>query len=217
MRAALLTALFLPALGGPLRAQAGAGAAPAPPAATQAPAGAAGPAVQATSLASRASWFSDRRPIRVGDILTVVIDEAVNARERQNLNAQSRRGQEMGLNLNVSPTVQVGPQKGFETKFDAASRNTAEANRTGDLTGIISVRVTAVEPTGAARIKGEKSVVVDGRKQVIDLEGVVRPEDVNAQNAVSSSRVAEAVISYKGKKIGPSKGILGSILSIFWP
>ena len=141
----------------------------------------------------------------------------MNARERQSHNAVSNRKQQMGLNLNVGTDVAIGPQKGFESGVNNDSRNTGEAGRTGDLTAMISVRVVSIEPTGIARIKGEKTVGVDGRNQVIQLEGVVRPEDVTANNTVLSSRIAESVISYKGKKIGPAKGILGSILSIFWP
>ena len=153
----------------------------------------------------------------VGDIVTIVVDETVNASERQSQNAVSNRKQEMGLNLNVGTDLAIGPQKGFQSGVNNNSRNTADAGRQGDLTAVISVRVVSIEPSGIAHLKGEKTVGVDGRNQVIQVEGVVRPEDVSSQNTVPSSRIAESVISYKGKKIGPAKGILGSILSIFWP
>jgi flagellar L-ring protein precursor FlgH len=194
---------------------AGQGGPPAP-AATQAPP-AAPPAVASGPAISRAAWFSDKRPLRIGDIVTIVVDEAVNAREKQGVTAQAKRSQSMGLNVNVSPTLKVGPQKSFESGVDNSSHNTGEANRMGDLTAVISVRVVSIEPTGVAKLKGQKTVSVDGRNQVIELEGLVRPEDVSADNTVASSRIAESIISYKGKKIGPAKGILGSILSIFWP
>ena len=207
-----LVPLFSLLLGSPLAAQ---GAPPAP-SATQAPAPATS-AVAVAPLASRAGWFSDKRPLRIGDIVTIVVDEAVSASERQNQTASARRSQSMGLNVNVSPSLKIGPAKGFESGVNNDSRNTGDAGRTGDLTATISVRVVSIEPTGIARIKGEKTVSVDGRNQVIQLEGVVRPEDLTSSNSVASSRIAESVISYKGKKIGPAKGILGSILSIFWP
>lgn len=206
---ALLLAAAAPAL-------AGQGTPPAP-AATQAPAPAGQPAVQATPTVSRAGWFSDKRPLRIGDIVTIVVDETVNAHERQSENASKKRSNEMGLNLNVGTDLAVGPQKGFQSGLGQDSRAGGEARRTGDLSAVISVRVVAIEPTGMARVKGEKTVGVDGRNQVIQVEGVVRPEDVTSHNTVASSRIAESVITYKGKKIGPAKGILGSILSIFWP
>ncbi len=192
-------------------------AAPAAPTTTAAPPAATPPAVQATPVVARAGWFSDKRPLRVGDIITIVVDEAVNSRESQVENASKQRGQQMGLNLNVGTDLAIGPQKGFQSGVSNDSKATGVANRTGGLTAMISVRVVAIEPSGIARLKGEKTVGVDGRNQVIQVEGVVRPEDVNSDNSVYSSRIAESVISYKGKKIGPGKGILGGILSIFWP
>jgi flagellar L-ring protein FlgH len=191
--------------------------APAAPSTTAAATPAAPPAVQSGPIVSRAGWFSDKRPLRVGDIVTIVVDEAVNSRESQTENASKKRSQDMGLNLNVGDAIKIGPQKGFQSGVNNDSRATGVANRTGGLTATISVRVVSIEPTGIARVKGEKTVGVDGRNQQIQLEGVVRPEDVNSDNTVYSSRIAESVITYKGKKIGPAKGILGSILSIFWP
>jgi flagellar L-ring protein precursor FlgH len=209
MKSALLLSLVVAM---PLAAQ---GAPPAP-AATQAPPSAPS-AVASAQPANRAGWFSDKRPLRVGDIVTIVVDETVSASERQSQTGSAKRSQSMGLNVNVSPTLKIGPAKGFESGVNNDSRNTGDAGRTGDLTTTISVRVVSIEPSGIAKLKGEKTVSVDGRNQVIQLEGVVRPEDVTSENTVASSRIAESVISYKGKKIGPSKGILGSILSIFWP
>ena len=190
--------------------------APAAPAQTQAPPSAQ-PAVAITPTSSRAGWFSDKRPLRVGDIVTIVVDETVNASERQSQKGSSKRSQQMGLNLNTGTGIAIGPQKGFESGVNNDSRNTGEAGRGGDLRATISVRVVSIEPTGIVRFKGQKTVSVDGRNQVIELEGVARPEDLGPDNTVNSSRIAEAVITYKGKKIGPAKGILGSILSIFWP
>jgi flagellar L-ring protein precursor FlgH len=166
---------------------------------------------------SRAGWFSDKRPLRIGDIVTIVVDETVNSRERNTDNASKKRNQDMNLNLSVGEAVKIGPQKGFNSGLGNTSQASGVADRSGDLSAVISVRVISIEPTGIARVKGEKTVGVDGRNQVIGIEGVIRPEDVMSNNTVSSSRVAESVISYKGKRIGPAKGILGSILSIFWP
>ncbi|HWA58333.1 MAG TPA: flagellar basal body L-ring protein FlgH [Gemmatimonadales bacterium] len=191
--------------------------APAAPSTTAAAPAATPPAVQAAPAVVRAGWFSDKRPLRVGDLVMIVVDEAVNSRESQTENASKSRGQQMGLNLTVGEAVKIGPQKGFESGLSNDSKATGVANRTGGLTATISVRVVSIEPSGIAKLKGEKTVGVDGRNQVIQVEGVVRPEDVNSDNSVYSSRIAESVITYKGKKIGPGKGILGGILSIFWP
>ena len=67
------------------------------------------------------------------------------------------------------------------------------------------------------RVDGGKLVTVDGRKQEVRLGGLVRPEDVTAGNAVLSSRIADASISYKGKNIDPKTGLFGKILGLLWP
>jgi len=165
----------------------------------------------------RLSWTSDRQPVRVGDILTVVIEEEASARERTGKTATADRGMAMSLGNGVPAAILFGPQKGFATSLGSSSRDRGEALRSGDLSAVLTVRVTELEPTGAARIVGTKKVVVDGRTQEFSLSGVVRPEDITASNVVFSSRVAEAEIVYKGKKIKPRSGILGKLLSIFWP
>ena len=166
---------------------------------------------------TRASWLSDRLPLRVGDLLTVVVDEQTAASERVHSVAQANRSQRARLGISVDSAVRLGPAKDFSTSMENSSNDQGDAGRQGNLTAVLSVRVTAIDAGGLATIEGGKTVTVDGRLQEVKLKGIIRPEDVSARNLVSSSRIADAVVSYKGKKIGPRAGILGKILSILWP
>ncbi len=210
MRSLVVTLVL--AAPGTLLAQGAAAPAASAPAGT-APAAAPAPAPRVT----RASWFTDRRPLQVGDILTVVVDEGINSNDRQTNSAVEQRGQDLSLNGAVAASAAIGPVKGFGTSANATSRNDGVANRNNSLATTISVRVVSLEPTGQARIQGEKTVTADGRKQNIQLAGLIRPEDVAPDNLVASSRIADAVITYKGKKISANKGIIGKLLGIFWP
>jgi flagellar L-ring protein precursor FlgH len=174
-------------------------------------------APRALAAAHRAAWLSDRLPLRPGDVLTVLVDEQTAARERVSQVATGQRSQRANLNAGVPSNSRIGPDKGFATGMDNTSRDIGEAGRQGDLTAVLSVRVTAIEPNGVARVHGTRRVTVDGRLQEITLDGVVRPEDVSPSNTVLSGNIAEAVITYRGKKIGPRTGILGKILSLLWP
>ena len=83
---------------------------------------------------------------------------------------------------------------------------------------VLSVRVTGTRRGGQRQDRGRQDR--DRRRSErrrSSSQGVIRPDDVGSDNTVASSRVADAVISYKGKKIGPRQGILGKILSILWP
>jgi len=165
------------------------------------------------------SWFSDRLPHHVGDLLTVVVSEQTAAREQVSRTATGNRQMALKLNANVNsgsgnPTniaADIASQKNND------SRDVGEANHTGNLTAVLTVRITAIEPTGMLQVSGSKKVTVDGRTQNIALTGVVRPEDVSADNRVSSDRIAETVITFKGKAIGPKNGIIGSVLGMLWP
>lgn len=168
--------------------------------------------------ASRASWLSDRFPLRVGDLLTIVVDEQASARERVSRVSSSDREQTASVSGNVDTSPMSGSGgAGFGTGIGADSRDVGEANRQGGLAVVLSVRVVELEPNGVARIEGEKVVSVDGRDQEVKLEGFVRPEDVSSTNLVLSSRIVGATISYKGNNVGPKRGIIGKILGIFWP
>lgn len=195
----------------------GAVAVPALSAQTAAPDSAPPSTPPAPTRLARASWTSDRMPLQPGDLITIVVDEQTAASERVSNVATGSRSQRAGLNANISTDAALGPNKGFGTSMDNSSRDIGEAGRRGDLTAVLTVRVVEVEPNGVVKIQGSKRVVVDGREQQVSLEGLLRPEDVHPGNVVFSDRIAEAVITYRGKKIGPRTGILGRILSILWP
>jgi len=174
-------------------------------------------AVPAAMTTQRAGWFSDRFPLRAGDLLTIVVDEATAASERVSTRASADRGQRAKLGIGIDPANRLGPAKDFSTGLESSSSDVGESGRRGQLTAVLTVRVLSIDANGIATIEGSKNVVVDGRTQQVQLKGLVRAEDVSSRNLVSSSRIADAVITYNGKKIGPRSGILGKILSILWP
>lgn len=165
----------------------------------------------------RAGWLSDRLPLRVGDLLTIVIDESAAASERVSTTATADRAQRAKLNAGVDALARLGPLKDFATGMENSSRDVGESGRRGELSAVLTVRVTDVTAGGVATIQGAKNVTVDGRAQLVEVRGLVRAEDISSANTIPSSRIADAVITYKGKKIAPRSGILGKILSILWP
>ncbi len=177
-------------------------------------AAAAAPVAPVRHAAPRASWLSDRMPLGPGDLVTVVVDEQTAARERVSRVADGNRTMNNRLRLDT-PTGAQGAA--LQSASLTNSRDVGEAGRTGDLTAVLTVRVVEVEATGALRIHGTRKVSVDGRLQDITLDGVVRAEDVDGSNRVLSSRIGDAVITYKGGKIGPRTGILGKVLGMLWP
>lgn len=161
----------------------------------------------------RQSWTSDRRPLRVGDILTVVVDERALATERASDVARSDRNQRASLSAKFAPE----DLEALGIGYGASSDQTGRRERSGSLIAVVSVRVLTVDQAGLATVEGNKLVTIDGRRQELRITGVVRSEDVSQQNTVLSSRIADGEIYYLGKKIGPKTGILGKLLGFLWP
>lgn len=215
---AALAALLLAACVAPVRAQ---DADPADPAAEPEAAAAdtaVAPAVPAPRVrAPRASWLSDRLPLRVGDLVTVVVDERTAASENVRNEAVGNRSQRADLNAGLSEDARIGPNKSFGTGMQSSSRETGDAGRNSGFATVLTVRITRIEPNGVARIEGTKKVTLDGRAQDVTLTGAIRAEDVDARNRVRSDAIADAQLTWKGKKMAPKSGILGSLLGILWP
>lgn len=167
--------------------------------------------------AARASWLSDRMALRPGDLVTVIVDEQTAARERTEHIATDSRSQRADLNAGVGLDARVGPAKSFGAGMTKNTRDVGNAGRTGDFTTVITCRVLDVTPNGVARISGTKKTTIDGRVQDVTLTGAIRAEDINVRNQVRSDAIVDAVLTYKGKKIAPTTGMLGKLLGILWP
>ena len=179
------------------------------------------PAVAPAPVAPRGrlSWTSDRLPVRVGDLVTVTVDEQAEAREHVSKVSSGDRGMKASLKGNID-TGGASPSRydvGFNTGFGTNSRDVGDAQRTGGLSAVLTVRVTALESDGVARIEGHKMVTVDGRTQDVMLRGLIRTQDVLPGNTIYSSRIADAAITYKGKKIAPNGSFVGKLFGMVWP
>jgi len=167
--------------------------------------------------APRASWLSDRLPLRVGDLVTVVVSENTSATEHVSSVATGNRSQRADLNAGIGTDAAIGPAKSFGTGINSGSQDVGDAGRNAGFTAVITVHVVDLAPNGIAKVSGSKKVTVDGRTQDITLAGVIRSEDVDAHNQVRSDHVADVVLTYKGKKIAPHTGFVGSLLGAVWP
>jgi len=189
----------------------------APPARAAAPKTGGSPAGSSPAVRTlaRASWLSDRVPLHVGDLLTVVVDEQTSAHEQVSQVAQGTRTQKGTLDANANGDVAIG-ETHVATGMDGRSQDVGDARRLGNLSGTVTVRVTTLTPDGLAEIAGAKKVTVDGRPQQVSIHGFVRPEDVSG-NRIASDRIANAEIAYTGKKISPRTGFIGKLLGALWP
>ena len=70
------------------------------------------------------------------------------------------------------------------------------AAQSNSLTGSMTVTVVRVYPNGNLEIKGQKKLILNDGSEYLRLSGIVRPEDISANNTISSSSIADAKITY---------------------
>jgi len=153
------------------------------------------------------SLVSDKRAVRVGDILTVVLDESTQSSK----SAGTSFGKESSVGVGI-PTVLGRTYPDVETSASAERDfdGSAKSSQQNTLRGSIAVTVHRVLPNGTLLIKGEKTLRLNQGDEFIRLAGLVRVDDINRYNQVSSQSVANAKISYAGR------GVLNDSNSAGW-
>ena len=146
------------------------------------------------------SIYSDIKAHKVGDLISVTLDESTSASKSASTKTQKSSSTGLdGLMLGGN-TVKFGGKYTTEASFGGNNAFNAKANagQTNSLSGQISVSVIKVLPNGNLMIRGEKWLMLNNGNEYIRLTGILRPEDVNADNTVSSQKVANARIQYGG-------------------
>jgi flagellar L-ring protein precursor FlgH len=144
-------------------------------------------------------WQAKRRDYRVGDIITVLLNESTQAARTLN-NETSREATTdvvpNGLTNRLSGLNSVlGGLKTDGGKTTNVGKGTADQQ--ASLTGSIAATVVEVQANGNLVIRGEKQLSMSEGGEVIQVSGVIRPDDVSAISTVQSRRLANGQIAYR--------------------
>lgn len=161
--------------------------------------------------------FEDIKAGRVGDILTVRLVEKTNA--SKNANTSTSKDTEASLEnpvifgrpiTNGGIPLFEGSLNGSQT-FDGKGASSQSNSLTGDIT------VTVIErlPNGNLRISGEKWVTLNQGQEFIQLAGTIRPNDIEPDNSLASTRIADAKITYSSKGVMAAANRMGLISRFF--
>lgn len=137
----------------------------------------------------------------VGDIVTIVLNEATDAsKSAVTTTSKSTTDTMPGISLLGKPVTVKGNNL-FSANVADASKFDGEGDskQSNSLTGYVTATVAKVLPNGNLYIKGEKRIWINQGQESVLLSGVIRPIDLAPDNSVSSSKVANARISYGGK------------------
>jgi flagellar L-ring protein precursor FlgH len=153
------------------------------------------------------SLTSDARAYRVGDVVTVLLQETTQASKRAGTSFSK------GSNASVAPLGALGKtfgKTGIDLSADRSFKGDATSTQQNALSGALTVIVQEVLPNGLLRVAGEKNMTLNQGEEFLRLKGYIRAADVDADNQVSSLRVANARIAYS------AKGVLADANSAGW-
>jgi len=150
----------------------------------------------------RAFMFEDRRASRIGDIVVVQIVEQHKGSKKANTKADREASLSAGVGGGLFGLSSLTQKFAQYFNVDGSTSNTFEGDgstsREDTLTGTIAAKVVEVLPNGDLRIQGKRDVTVNSEKQTMTIKGIVRRIDLDTQNTVLSSSVADAQIAYTG-------------------
>jgi len=177
------------------------------------------------SSANADSWFGEKKTYQVGDVITVLLSESVNGSASTTNEASRDTSTDV---LTAAQLARIGSPGGLlldsenGTPIDTAisSSGSGATGQSASLTGTMTAQVVDVYPNGNLMIRGEKIVNFSTGSEVIQVKGIIRPQDVQPDNTVQSKRIASAQISYKGtgQNANASKTPWGTnLLMAIWP
>lgn len=206
-------------LGSPLSAQkpADSGHGPDP----QATPAVASVAKQAPVRATGSLWTTSSRAItednrahRVGDVITIVVQESATASSSANTKAsRSDSAKFNGVTGGMSTLNHLLTSLG--SSADNSIDGQGQTNRTGSLVTKLTVVVTEVLAGGNMRVEGTREMTVNKEKQKVTISGIIRPQDVGPGNTVSSIALANASIQFDGKGPVGDRQKRGLISTVF--
>ena len=164
--------------------------------------------------------FSDIKARNVGDIVTINVVESASASK----NATTKTGRTSGLAASWSGVLEkiAGDWVGNEQKVDFSNNfdGKGETTRSSQLNTFITAQVIQVLPNSNLVIEGSRQVQVNNENQLIHVQGIIRPEDITANNIILSTYIAEAKIEMNGQGVVSDKqkpGWMARILDWVWP
>lgn len=151
------------------------------------------------------NWLQSRKQRRIGDIVTVMLVENIDAKKSSSVTYN--KSQEFEL-----ADIKAGSANILGVDFDSDNKfvGKGDSSKSNALNGNIAVRILEVLPNGLFKVKGERNLQINEGGETVILEGIVRAEDIQSNNTLLSTNIADAKISYV------SKGVMDSVSEPGW-
>ena len=143
--------------------------------------------------------YDDRRAYRAGDIITVTLNERTVSSKSAETKIDKDGKVEFGEDTILGKLVDIkGNSLLTNVEQSRSFDGSGETDQQNRLQGSIAVTIADVLPNGLLVIRGEKWMTLTNGQEFIRISGLIRPDDVASNHTVSSTKVADARISYSG-------------------
>jgi flagellar L-ring protein FlgH len=182
------------------------------------------------------SLFEDRKARRLNDLVTIKVVENITGSGTADTNTKRGSSSDYGITDLFGMNTDFGLQKWpllkelykggklFTPSLEGSSKSDfagqGDTSREGKLVGTITAKVVEVMPNGNLALEARKDLTINNEKQILVLRGMIRPDDVAADNTVLSSSVADAEIFFVGDGVIQEKqrpGWLSRTMDTVWP
>ncbi|QOZ44190.1 flagellar basal body L-ring protein [Bradyrhizobium sp. CCBAU 53340] len=150
------------------------------------------------------AFFKDQRATHVGDLLTVT----VNITDKANIENDTQRSRSNKEDSGISDFIgaktitqanKILPGRILTADSTASSEGKGSVDRKEALQTNVAAVVTQVLPNGNLVVEGKQEIRVNFEIRELVVAGIVRPEDIQSDNTIDSSKIAQARIAYGGR------------------
>ena len=172
------------------------------------------PAMEHASYAPNSLWrtgsrafFKDQRARQVGDLVTVKV-KVTDRAQLDNTTKRSRKNGEdfgaarlMGFENKLDKFLPNGSSAGELLSLDSegSSEGSGSVRRAEQLATNVAAVVTQTLPNGNLVVEGKQEIRVNFEVRELIVAGVIRPEDIESDNTIESTKIAQARIAYGGR------------------
>lgn len=152
--------------------------------------------------------FNDSRAHNVGDIITINLIESFKAKKKDESKYSRNNDVDWGgIKVFGRSAAQLGLPAGAFNPLSISGSKTAfqgksDVKQDSSIKGKISVVVTEVLPNGNLVVRGEKWITVSDGEEVVRFAGIIRPQDIQPDNTIDSTKVADVRLIYRDTGYG---------------
>jgi len=175
------------------------------------------------SVSSKANPFGEEVASSVGDVVTVLLMESMSATKKSA--SKSNKSTEVSsaplslLGSVITTKGLGGVDLSMDMGSDSGFSGSGTSSQSNAIDGTLTVTVNKVLPNGNLYIKGEKWIRINTGEELVQLSGVIRPDDILSGNRIESTKIADARIIYSGEgfiKDSTEPGLLFKLFNNSW-